>query len=73
MLLFSDFESLDTFESSIYNSGLSRPSSETNLVNMGSHPDSSSRPVDMPSLEDSYYGSDTSLNLSGSSLGIRVC
>ena len=63
---FSDFGELDSFESSMYVSRPPRNNSENNLSSLCSQHSvmlSSSRPVDMP--HSNFYGSDTSLNLSG--------
>ena len=68
VFLSSDYNELDSFETSMYGGGLPRRNSENSLASLSSQPvnlSSSSRPVDMPTLESSYYGSDTSLNLSG--------
>lgn len=65
----SDFDELDSFESSMYASGLPRRNSENNLTSsmgpMSTAASDSSRPVDMPVMNSNFYGSDTSLNLSG--------
>jgi len=64
----ADFDSLDSFESSIYGDGLPRKSSETNLSSLGSSNSqsiASSRPVDMPFPSPHHHGSNTSLNASG--------
>ncbi|XP_067928146.1 folliculin-interacting protein 1-like [Watersipora subatra] len=61
----NDFDELDSFESSMY--GLPRRNSENNLASLSSNTPIGSRPMDMPSLDCSYYGSDNSLNLSAAS------
>ena len=61
----TNFESLDSFESEIFGDGVPRRSSENNLASMSSH--SSSCPMDIipQNQREGYWGSDSTLNLSG--------